>query len=50
MKKEERMAQKGAVMVDAVVKNGVIEETASESSIKKAATKNGMDKDAFLQL
>ena len=37
-------------MVDAVVKNGVIEETASESSIKKAATKNGMDKDAFLQL
>ncbi|NBJ93512.1 flagellar hook capping FlgD N-terminal domain-containing protein [Parablautia muri] len=37
-------------MVDAVVKNGVVEETASESSIKKAATKNSLDKDAFLQL
>ncbi len=36
--------------VGAVVKDGVIQETASESSVKKAATKNGMDKDAFLQL
>lgn len=36
--------------VSAVVKNGKIEETQSESSVKKAASKTGMDKDAFLQL
>ncbi|MDE5907577.1 MAG: flagellar hook capping protein [Lachnospiraceae bacterium] len=36
--------------VSAVVKDGVIEETQSESSVKKAASKTGMDKDAFLQL
>lgn len=36
--------------VSAVVKNGMIEETQSESSVKKAASKTGMDKDAFLQL
>ena len=36
--------------VGAVIKDGKIVETAAESSIKKAATKNGMDKDAFLQL
>lgn len=36
--------------VGAVIKDGKILETASESSVKKAASKNGMDKDAFLQL
>lgn len=36
--------------VGAVIKDGKIVETAAESSVKKAATKNGMDKDAFLQL
>ncbi len=36
--------------VSAVVKDGQIEETQSESSVKKAASKTGMDKDAFLQL
>lgn len=36
--------------VTAVVDNGKILETATESSVKKAASKNGMDKDAFLQL
>ena len=36
--------------VGAVVNNGKIEETTSESSVKKAASNNGMDKDAFLQL
>ena len=36
--------------VSAVVNNGQIEETQSESSVKKAASKTGMDKDAFLQL
>lgn len=36
--------------VSAVVKDGKIEETQSESSVKKAASKTGMDKDAFLQL
>ncbi|MBD5546565.1 MAG: flagellar hook capping protein [Lachnospiraceae bacterium] len=36
--------------VSAVVKNGMIEETQSESSVKKAASTTGMDKDAFLQL
>ncbi|MDE7403536.1 MAG: flagellar hook capping protein [Lachnospiraceae bacterium] len=36
--------------VSAVVKDGKIEETMSESSVKKAASKTGMDKDAFLQL
>lgn len=38
--------------VSAVVKDGVIQETLSQSSTKKAnsAEKNGMDKDAFLQL
>lgn len=37
--------------VSAVVKNGEIQETASQSSVKQAtASKNGMDKDAFLQL
>ena len=34
----------------AVVENGKIVETASQSSTKKAAGKSGMDKDAFLQL
>ena len=34
----------------AVVENGKIVETASQSSTKKAADKSGMDKDAFLQL
>lgn len=34
----------------AIVQNGKIQETASETSVKKAATSNGMDKDAFLQL
>ena len=36
--------------VSAVVKDGKIEETQSESSVKKAASKTGMDKDAFLKL
>lgn len=36
--------------VGVVVKDGQIVETAAESSVKKAAPKNGMDKDAFLQL
>lgn len=39
--------------VSAVVKDGVIQETASQSSVQKATeggSKNGMDKDAFLQL
>ena len=36
--------------VGVVVKDGQIVETAAESSAKKAAPKNGMDKDAFLQL
>lgn len=36
--------------VGVVVKDGQIVETAAESSVKKAAPKSGMDKDAFLQL
>ena len=36
--------------VTAIVDNGQILETAAQSSVKKAASKNGMDKDAFLQL
>lgn len=38
--------------VGAVIKDGVIQETASQSSVQKAASgsNNGMDKDAFLQL
>ncbi|MDE6202684.1 MAG: flagellar hook capping protein [Lachnospiraceae bacterium] len=36
--------------VTGVVQDGKVLETASESSVKKAAAKNGMDKDAFLQL
>lgn len=36
--------------VSALIKNGEILETASQSSTQKAASKNGMDKDAFLQL
>ena len=36
--------------VGAVIKDGKIVETAAESSVKKAATSSGMDKDAFLQL
>lgn len=36
--------------VSAVVKDGKLVESASENSVKKAAAKNGMDKDAFLQL
>lgn len=36
--------------VSAVVKDGQIVETAAESSVKKAASSSGMDKDAFLQL
>lgn len=37
--------------VGAVVKDGVIQETASQSSVQKTAeNKSGMDKDAFLQL
>ena len=37
--------------VSAVVKSGEIQETASQSSVKQATTsKNGMDKEAFLQL
>ena len=34
----------------AVIENGKVLETASQASVKKAASKNGMDKDAFLQL
>lgn len=37
--------------VGAVIKDGVIQETASQSSVQQAASNgNGMDKDAFLQL
>lgn len=36
--------------VGAIIKDGKIVETASESSVKQATSKNGMDKDAFLQL
>ena len=36
--------------VTGVIQDGKVQETASESSVKKAAAKNGMDKDAFLQL
>lgn len=36
--------------VTAIVDKGKILETATESSVKNAASKNGMDKDAFLQL
>ena len=37
--------------VGAIIKDGVIQETASQSSVQQAAsTGNGMDKDAFLQL
>lgn len=36
--------------VTGVVEDGKLLETASESSVKKATAKNGMDKDAFLQL
>ena len=36
--------------VDAIIQDGKVLETASESSVKKAATSSGMDKDAFLQL
>lgn len=36
--------------VGAVVQDGKVVETASESSVKKAASGSGMDKDAFLQL
>lgn len=37
--------------VDAVIKDGQIQETLSQSSVSKTAQgKNGMDKDAFLQL
>lgn len=36
--------------VGAIINNGKIEETTSESSVKKASSSNGMDKDAFLQL
>lgn len=37
--------------VDAIVKDGVIQETMSQSSVSKTSTEqNGMDKDAFLQL
>ena len=37
--------------VGAVIKDGVIQETTSQSSVQQAAsTGNGMDKDAFLQL
>ena len=35
--------------VTGVVEDGKLLETASESSVKKATAKNGMDKDAFLQ-
>ena len=37
-------------MVDAVVKDGQIVESASQSSVKQAKSKTGVDKDAFLQL
>lgn len=36
--------------VGAIIEDGKILETTSQSSVKKAATSNGMDKDAFLQL
>ena len=36
--------------VGAIVKDGQIQETASQSSVQKASSNNGMDKDAFLQL
>ena len=36
--------------VSAIIKDGKVLETESESSIKKSASKSGMDKDAFLQL
>ena len=36
--------------VGAIVKDGQIQETASQSSVQKASGNNGMDKDAFLQL
>ena len=36
--------------VDAIVQDGKIVETASESSVKKTTSNSGMDKDAFLQL
>ena len=36
--------------VDAIVQDGKILETASESSVKKTTSNSGMDKDAFLQL
>lgn len=36
--------------VGAVVKDGQLVESASENSVKNATAKNGMDKDAFLQL
>lgn len=36
--------------VSAIIEDGKVLETQSESSIKKAASKSGMDKDAFLQL
>ena len=36
--------------VSAVVENGKIVESASESSVKKANAQSGLDKDAFLQL
>lgn len=36
--------------VGAVVKDGQIQETASQSSVQKSSSNNGMDKDAFLQL
>ncbi len=36
--------------VDAIVENGKVVETVTETSVKKATTSDGMDKDAFLQL
>lgn len=36
--------------VSAVIKDGKLVESASESSVKNAVAKNGMDKEAFLQL
>ncbi|MGN1180853.1 MAG: flagellar hook capping FlgD N-terminal domain-containing protein [Suilimivivens sp.] len=36
--------------VGAVVKDGQIQETASQSSVQKSTSSSGMDKDAFLQL
>lgn len=36
--------------VSAIIKDGKVLETESESSVKKSASKSGMDKDAFLQL